>query len=93
MTFVHATTPGLSRCPLELFAHWAAWRVALVKACLAACGAPLFAAVATAMRIAGLAPRAVPRTASDRFLAANELHGWHQARGIDGTHNVRELLQ
>jgi hypothetical protein len=91
MTFVHATT--LSPCPLELFAHWAAWRAALVKSCRAACGALQLATVTTARRIAALAERAVPRTASDRFLATAELHGWHQARGIDGTHNFRELLQ
>ena len=93
MTLVHATTPGHSRYPLESVAHWAAWRVALAKSCLAAWGALQSATMATATLIAALAERAVPRTDLDGFLATVELHWWHHARGIDGTHDFRELSQ
>ena len=69
MTFVHTRTPGHSRRPLELFAHWGAWPVALATACLAAWTMTLdpsqatalqFASMATALLIAALAERVVP---------------------------------
>ena len=97
MTFVHTTTSGHSRRPLELFAHWGAWPLAFATTCLAAWAMTLdpsratalqFASMAAALLIAALAERVVPISMAVLMALADRSHHG----GSDGTHNFGSVL-